>query len=134
MGKVNSPLRLKECLQVPCQMIVIKKLFNPLRTFPGVTATPTPESQHQALPHSGCVWTVLKPECVSLCPDRGRGRPKKGPLHHSLDQLSLITSGRSRFAAVTAGDGGTLMSCHSLGRKVVSNSTTFGRPNLNRLR
>ncbi len=35
-AKSIPPLRLKECLQVPIQM-VIKKLFNPLRKFPGVT-------------------------------------------------------------------------------------------------
>lgn len=110
--KVNSPLRLKECLQVPIQM-VIKKLFNPWRNLPSVTSL---ESQHQALPHSGYVWTVLRAECVSLRPDRGRDLKKVLLLLcHSLDQLFLIASGRGRFAAVTTGTGdrGALKPCYS---------------------
>jgi len=119
VGKVNSPLRLKEYPQVPIQM-VIKKLFNPLRRFTGVTPQSPGIRRCPTQAASGQCWG---PECGSLHPDRGRERPKKRPLRHSLDQLALITSGRGRLAPATAGDGGALKSCHSL-----------GRPNLNRSR
>lgn len=81
-----------------------------MRKFPSVTP---PESRHQALLHSGCVWTVLKPKCIFLHPDRERERLKKPPFCSSLDQVSLITSGRGRIAPVTAWDGQTLKSSHS---------------------
>lgn len=130
VGKVNSPLRLKEYLQVPIQM-VIKKLFNPLRKFTGVTPQSPTTRRCPTLAASGQCWSQSVSPCALTEGEKGL---KKGPLRHSLDQLSLITSGGGRFAPATAGDGGTLKSCHSLGKKAVTNSTSFGRPNLNRLR
>lgn len=81
-----------------------------MRKFPSVTPQSPGIRRCCTQAVSGQCWSPSVSSCTLT--ERGKGS-KSPPLCSSLDQVSLITSGRGRIAPVTAWDGQTLKSSHS---------------------